>query len=80
MSLDPSIGMFQHWRNTRRQDRTCILDSVSRSRTVAGDPLEPLGALRSTERVMMVIAAPLLMMKLRITELGTGRGRALTEI
>jgi len=28
----------------------------------------------------MVIAAPLLMMKLRITELSTGRGRALIEI
>ena len=69
MSLGPSIGMIQLWRNTRRQDRKCILDSVSRSRTVAGDPLEPLGALHSTERVVMVIAAPLLVMKLRITDL-----------
>jgi len=67
-SLDPSIGMIQHWRNTRRQGRTCILDSVSGSKAAAGDPLEPLGVLHSIDRVVMVIAAPLPMMKLRITE------------
>ena len=43
-------------------------------------PSRATRALHSTERVVMVIAAPLLVMKLRITELGTGRGRALTEI
>ena len=71
--------MIQLWRNTRRQGKTCIPNSVSRSRVVAGDPLEPLGALHSTERVVMVLAAPLLVMKLRITDLSTGKGRALTE-
>ena len=76
----PSIGMIQLWRNTRRQGRICILDLVSRSRAAAGDPLEPLGVLHSIERVVMVIAAPLLMMKLRIIELSTGKGRALIEI
>ena len=78
-SLGPSIGMIQLWRNTRRQGKACIPDSVSRSRAVAGDPLEPLGALHSIERVVMVIATPLLVMKLRITDLSTGKGRALTE-
>ena len=71
--------MIQHWRNTRRQGRTCILDSVSKSRAAAGDPLEPLGALHSIERVVMVIAAPLLVMKLRIIDLSIGKGRALIE-
>ena len=78
-SLGPSIGMIHLWRNTRRQGRTCIPDLVSKSRAVAGDPLEPLGALHSTERVVMLIAAPLLVMKLRIIDLSTGKGRALTE-
>jgi hypothetical protein len=68
-------------RNTRRQGRTCIPDSVSRSRAVAGDPLEPLGVLHSTERVVMVtVVLLLMMMRLMITELSQGRGRALTEV
>ena len=37
-------------RNTRRQDRTCIPSLVSRSRLVAGDPLELLGVLHDIER------------------------------
>jgi len=71
--------MIQLWRNTRRQGKTCILDLVSRSRAVAGDPLEPLGVLHSIDRVVMELAAPLLVMKLRITDLSIGKGRALTE-
>jgi hypothetical protein len=72
------IGL--HLRNTRRQDRTCIQDSVRRNRAAAGDPLELLGVLHSTRRVVMVIAAPhLMMMRLKITELSTERGRALIE-
>ena len=80
-SIGPRLSMTGlRLRNTRRQDRTCIPDSVSRSRAAARDPLEPLGGLHSTERVVMVIAAPLLVMKLRIIELSIGRGRALIEI
>ena len=54
-------------RNTRRQDMTCIPSLVSRSRAAAGDPLELLGVLHSTERVAMVTVVPLLlMMRLKI--------------
>ena len=76
----PSMTPELLLRDTRRQDRTCIPDLVSRSRVAVGDPLEPLGGLYSIERVVMVLAAPLLMMKLGIIELRTGKGRALIEI
>ena len=66
-------------RNTRRQDRTCIPSLVSRSRLVAGDPLELLGVLHSIERVVVVAVPLLMMMTLRIIELSIGRGRAPIE-
>ena len=73
----PSMTPELLLRDTRRQDRRCILGSVRRR--AAGDLLELLEVLHSTERVVMT-AAPLLMMKtLRIIELRTGRERAPTE-
>ena len=66
-------------RNTRRQGRTCVPGSVSRSRATIGDPLEPLGVLCSIERMVMVAVPLLMMMTLRISELSTGKERALTE-
>jgi len=67
-SLDPRLNMINpRLRNTRRQGRTCIPDLVSSSRAAAGDPLELLGVLHSTERVAMVTVVPLLlMMRLKI--------------
>ena len=47
-----------------------------------GSSRRPSRATRGTphiERVVMVIAAPLLVMKLRITDLSIRKGRALTE-
>ena len=61
-------------RDTRRQDKRCILGSVRRR--AVGDLLE---VLHSTERVVMAVAPFLMMMTLRITELRTGRERASTE-
>ena len=55
-------------RNTRRQDRTCILGLVSRSRAAAGDPLELLGVLHSIERVVTVVVPLLMMMRPKIIE------------
>ena len=80
-SLGPRLSMIGlRLRNTRRQGRTCIPDSVGRSRAAAGDPLELLGVLHSTGRVVIVIAAPyLMMMRLKIIELSIGKGRAPTE-
>jgi hypothetical protein len=46
---------------------------------VAGDPLELLGVLHNIERVVMVAVPLLMMMRLKITELSTGRGRAPTK-
>ena len=55
-------------RSARKPSRTQLASPVSWSRAAAGDPLEP-GVLHSTERVVMVTVAPLLMMmKLRIIE------------
>jgi hypothetical protein len=74
--------MDQLLRSTKRQDRTCILGSVSGTRAVAGDPLELLGVLHSTERVEMVpapLASLLMMMRLKTIELSIGRERALIE-
>jgi hypothetical protein len=76
--------MDQLSRSTKRQDRTCILGSVSRTKAVAGDPLELLGVLHSTERVEMVLAplaSLLMMMRLKTIELSIGirRERALIE-
>ena len=73
----PSMTPELLLRDTRRQDRRCILGSVRRR--AAGDLLELLEVLHSTERVVMVAAPLLLMMTLRITELRTGRERAPTE-
>jgi hypothetical protein len=82
LSLGPRLCTTNlRLRNTRRQGRTCILDSVSRSRTAAGDPLEPLGVLHNTERVVMVtILLLMMMMRLKTIELSQGRGRALTKV
>ena len=65
-------------RSTRKQSRIFIPLLVIK--VVVGGQLEQLGVLHSTERVEMVTAAPLLMMmRLRIIELSTGRERAMTE-
>ena len=66
-------------RNTRTQGRTCILGLVSRSRAAVGDPLELLGVLHSIGKAVMVAVYLLMMMRLKITELSIGRGRALIE-
>ena len=42
-------------------------------------PSRATGVLHSIERVVMVIAAPLLVMKPRITDLSIGKGKALIE-
>jgi len=73
----PSMTPELLLRDTRRQDRRCILGSVRRR--AAGDLLELLEVLHSTERVVMAVAPFLMMMTLRITELRTGRERAPTE-
>ena len=80
-SPDPRLNTTNlRSRNTRRQGRTCILGSISRSRAATGDLLELLGVLHSAERVAMVIVVPLLMMmRLKITGLSQGRGRAPIE-
>ena len=79
-SLDQRLNMTNlRLRNTRRQGRTCILGSVSRSRVAAGDLLELLGVLHSTERVEMVAVPLLMMMRLKIIGLSQGRGRAPIE-
>jgi hypothetical protein len=79
LSLCPRPSTIEQLlRNTRRQGRTCIPDLASRSRAAAGDPLETLGVLHSIKRVVMV-AAPLLMMTLKTTELSIGREGALTK-
>jgi hypothetical protein len=67
-------------RGTRKPSRTFTPPLVSRRRATAGDPLEPLGVLHSTERVVMVTVVLLMMMRLKITELSQGRGRALIEV
>ena len=78
-SLGPSIGMIQPWRNTRRQDRKCILDTVSRSRVAAVDSLGVLGVIHSTKRVTTVL--PLTQIQRSIEwSLVPERGRALTEV
>jgi hypothetical protein len=80
LSLGPRLSTTNLlFRGTRRQSRTCILDSVSRSRAAVGDPQELLEVLHSIERVVMVAAPLLMMMRLRITELSIGRGRAPAE-
>ena len=73
----PSMTPELLLRDTRRQDKRCILGSVRRR--AAGDLLELLEVLHSTERVVMAVAPFLMMMTLRITELRTGRERAPTE-
>ena len=79
-SLGPRLSTtYLLLRNTRRQDRTCIPGLVSKSKTTARDPLDLLGVLHSTERVEMVAAPLLMMMRLKTTELSLGRERALTE-
>jgi len=64
-------------RGTRNQGRISTPGLVSRA--AAGDPLELLGVLHSTKRVVVKVAPLLIMMTLRITEFSTGRERALTE-
>ena len=64
-------------RCTKNQGRTSTLGLMSRA--AAGDPLELLGVLHSTERVEMVAAPLLMMMRLKTIELSIGRERALTE-
>ena len=54
-SLGPSIGMIQLWRNTRRQDRKCILDIVNRSRGAAEDSLGLLEMLHNIKRDTTVL-------------------------
>ena len=64
-------------RSTRKQSR--IFTPLLVIKRAVGGPLEQLGVLHITERVVMA-ATPLLMMTtLRITELRTGRERAPTE-
>ena len=56
LSLDPRLNTTNLLlRNIRRQGRTCILDTVSRSRVAAGDSLELLGVLHSTKRETSVL-------------------------
>ena len=78
-SPNPSIDMIHHWRNTRRQGRTCITDLVSRSRAAAGHSLELLGVLHSIEREIAVL--PLTQIQRSIDwSPEIERGRALIEV
>ena len=78
-SLGPSIGMILLWRNTRRQDRKCILYTVSRSRVAAGDSLGLIGVIHSTKRETIVLPLTQIQRSIEWSPIQE-RGRALIEV